>query len=167
MYRPTTLLPASLRLLLRVVDLKFSRLIDQIMLAVPVEQGGFLNKCSTSLQAFLLMLAGDHARSRGKSMSVVYLDLYKAFDTVNHAQLLEVLRSLGTPSELVDAAHCLCSPSFLGFYLEFPQQGGVFQGGPRPHFCLYSSWLILPCALTELKGLQSSCFCLQVAFVCR
>ena len=97
-----------------------------------------MKKRSTSLQAFLLLLLRDHARRHRRALYVAFLDLYKAFDTINHVQLLEVLRSLGVPPPLVNVIHRLLPQFYLSFFgVEFPQQGGTIQGGPlSPLLCV-------------------------------
>lgn len=156
MYRPITLLPASLRLLLKVVDMKFRSLIEDGSLPIPIEQGGFLKKRNTALQAFLLKVLRDHARKQGRALYVAFLDLYKAFDTISHVQLLEVLRSLNIPPALVDVVHRLLPGFYLSLYgVEFLQEGGTFQGGPlSPLLCV----LFLVDLILYLNGDSGSAF---------
>lgn len=168
-YRPITLLPAPFRLLLRVIDLKIRALLqsdpdlpsadadtNDPAISIPLEQGGFLPNRSTHLQVFLLLLLRDHARRHNKGLFVVFLDIYKAFDTIDHRQLLDVLTSVNLPPPLVAAIHRLLPFFNLSLYgVSFPQQRGLFQGGPlSPLLCI----LFLADLILFLNGAPNSVF---------
>lgn len=72
-YRPITLLPACVRLLLRVVDNKLRDFIQNHppLIRVPNEQGGFMPDRNTHLQAFLLLLLRDFPAIR-KALQAPY-----------------------------------------------------------------------------------------------
>jgi len=157
-YRPITLLPACVRLLLRVVDNKLRDYIKDHpeLLSIPNEQGGFMPDRNTHLQAFLLLLLRDSIRHKKLALFVAFLDIEKAFDTIDHVQLLEVMRQIGIPEELVQAIHRL-----LPFFnLEvmgamFPQQQGTFQGSPlSPLLCV----LFLMDLILYINGNKVSAF---------
>jgi len=111
---------------------------------------------NTHLQAFLLLLLRDSIRHKKLALFVAFLDIEKAFDTIDHVQLLEVMRQIGIPEELVQAIHRL-----LPFFnLEvmgamFPQQQGTFQGSPlSPLLCV----LFLMDLILYINGKKVSAF---------
>ena len=118
-YRPITLLPVILRILLRVVDNKIRSLIGGL-LTIPVEQGGFMPNRNTHLQCFLLLLPRDFARYQQEALYAAFLDIEKAFDSINHRQLLHILLKIGVPKALVNAIHRLIPLS-----LQFGGHGGI------------------------------------------
>jgi hypothetical protein len=131
LYRPITLLPAIVRVLMRVIDNKIRKLIDRGVIRIPLEQGGFIKNRSTALQTFILLLLRDWANSRKESLYIVYLDIEKAFDSFNHKELLEILRKVGVPPEIVDAIHRLLPYFELRLFDRlFDQEKGTFQGSP-------------------------------------
>jgi len=90
------------------------------------------------------------------ALFVAFLDIEKAFDTNDHVQLLEVMRQIGIPEELVQAIHRL-----LPFFrLEvmgalFPQEQGTFQGSPlSPLLCV----LFLMDLILYINGNDASAF---------
>jgi hypothetical protein len=154
-YRPITLLPAVVRLLLRVVDNKL-RIFIYKHLGIPVEQGGFVPNRNTHLQGFLLLLQRDFARHKKEALYIAFLDVEKAFDAIDHLQLLEILRKIGIPEALINAIHRLL-PYFnlevMGVL--FPQQQGTFQGSPlSPLLCV----LFLVDLILYINGDEASVF---------
>lgn len=155
-YRPITLLAAIVRVLLRVVDNKLRKLIEEGKIKVPVEQAGFLPNCSTHLQCFMLELQRDYARHRLEELYAAYLDIEGAFDNITHSRLLEVLPLVGVPPALVDAIHRLLPYFTLELYgAIFPQDKGTFQGGPlSPLLCV----LFLVDLILYINGDEASAF---------
>ena len=157
-YRPITLLPACVRLLLRVVDNKLrDYIIDHpTIISVPNEQGGFMPDRNTHLQAFLLLLLRDSIRHKKLALYVAFLDIEKAFDSIDHVQLLEVMRQIGIPEDLVQAIHRLLpffSLEVMGAL--FPQEQGTFQGSPlSPLLCV----LFLMDLILYINGNEASAF---------
>lgn len=141
-YRPITLLPAILRLMFRVLDLKIRRHVHSSTNPFPYEQGGFLPDRSTHLQTFLLLLMRDYARStkppKEQPLFVAFLDIEKAFDKIDHNELLDILRRSNVPAPLVDVVHRLL-PHFRLIIktAHILQQMGTFQGSPlSPLLCI-------------------------------
>ena len=155
-YRPITLLPAIVRVLLRVVDNKLRKLIKEGKIKVPVEQAGFLPNCSTHLQCFALELERDYARHRLAELYAAFLDIEGAFDNITHSRLLEVLPLVGVPPALVDAIHRLLPFFTLELFgATFPQDKGTFQGGPlSPLLCV----LFLVDLILYINGNEASAF---------
>lgn len=155
-YRPITLLPAIVRIVLRVLDNKLRDLIKVKVIEIPYEQGGFMPNRNTHLQAFLLLLQRDYARHKKKAMYVAFLDIQKAFDAIDHRQLLEVLRKIGIPEALINALHRLLpffSLEVMGVL--FPQEIGTFQGSPlSPFLCV----LFLVDLILYVNGDEGSAF---------
>lgn len=156
LYRPITLLPVVVRLLLRVVDLSIRQYLDTDAFPFPIEQGGFMPKRCTHLQTFLLLLQRDHARHTKQALFVAFLDIEKAFDKIDHCQLLDILRSLPIPPELVHTVHRLLPDFYLSVYgVAFPQEQGTFQGGPlSPLLCI----LFLVDLILSVNGNSASAF---------
>ena len=80
----------------------------------------------------------DWAKKRKISLFIAFLDIEKAFDSFNHIELLEVLRKVGVPPELVDAIHRLLPYFNLEIMgILFGQDKGTFQGSPlSPLLCV-------------------------------
>ena len=138
LYRPITLLPSIIRVMMRVIDNKLRKLIADGRIEVPIEQGGFLKDRSTTLQSFSLMLVRDWARGEGRAVYVAFLDIEKAFDSFNHEEMLEVFRQVGVPPEIVDAIHRLLPYFELEIFGRIiDQEKGTFQGSPlSPLLCV-------------------------------
>jgi hypothetical protein len=132
-YRPITLLPVLLRLL--------HWLIDQILRKTPgvqisETQAGFMPGRSCYEQAILLHLLQTEAVFRWKApLHAVLLDIAKAFDSLDHQQLLLVTQDLGFPAthlELVRRVLADCFTEIEGQPVELLR--GAPQGSPCSPF---------------------------------
>ena len=97
------------------------------------EQRGSLNSKGYQDVLFFLKTASQTRREHGLSTHVLFVDLVKAFDTVNHSFLLLVLKKYGMPIELVSVIDRMYQDLKLTFNVgsaesTIPYTIGVHQG---------------------------------------
>lgn len=90
------------------------------------------------LQAALLAILRDQHRDRKKALYAAFLDIHKAFDSINHDQLMQVLQSLGVHPPLLDIIRHLVQGNWVKLFGHLiPILQGTPQGGPlSPFLCL-------------------------------
>lgn len=77
------------------------RLIEEGSMSISDEQGGFRAKYGTEEQSFLLQCLRDGQRRRKRPLYAAFLDIKKAFDSVSHKKLLQVLKDKGAPDAYI------------------------------------------------------------------
>ena len=97
------------------------------------EQNGFLHKKGCLDASFSLKLALQTRKEFGLDSWVVFVDLVKAFDTVNRDMLMTILARFGLPEPLIKVIRCLYKPVRMTFKsgktkYEFINVVGVKQG---------------------------------------
>lgn len=93
-YRPISLLPLPGKMLEKLIHRRlFNYLEDNSILTE--RQGGFRLGYSTALTATSFVMDILHAQNVGKTTAVIYVDLRKAFDTIDHPILLKKLYAYG------------------------------------------------------------------------
>ncbi|EYB89586.1 hypothetical protein Y032_0230g2972 [Ancylostoma ceylanicum] len=93
-FRPISILPTSCKIMEKLVTKAILEWTDKVK-CIPEEQYGFIPGCSTATQ--LIQCSHDWVNSltRGDCVEIIYFDLSKAFDTVDHLSLISVLESIG------------------------------------------------------------------------
>ncbi len=93
-YRPISILPVLSKLLERVVNVQLYKHLQKYNL-ISTWQSGFRPNYSTSTALIYFSDKILNAMDHGKLTGVIYLDLKKAFDTVDHDLLLQKLARYG------------------------------------------------------------------------
>ena len=98
-YRPFSLLPIMSKIMECCVC---KRLYAHVSLSITSLQHGFMcsRSCSTQLLS-VLHLIGE-SLDKNKQTDILYLDFAKAFDTVDHAILIEKLKRYGVTGQLIN-----------------------------------------------------------------
>ncbi len=91
-YRPVSILPALSKVLERVVLQQLNKYMDDKM---PNGQFGFRPRRSTTAAIVAAHGAWSSARALGKVVGIAAYDLSAAFDTLDHARVIDKLRILG------------------------------------------------------------------------
>ena len=81
----------------KMLEIKGRKLISEGTLNISVEQGGFMPKRSTHDSLFILESLRDAQISKKRPLYAAFLDMRKAFDSVNHEKFIELLRTSGCP----------------------------------------------------------------------
>ena len=91
-YRPISVLPAVSKILERIVHGQLSKYLEENALMSPY-QFGFRRKHSTSLAVTYLSDTIRKSINKGELTGAIFVDLRKAFDTVDHCRLIEKLKN--------------------------------------------------------------------------
>ena len=145
-YRPITLLPALTRLFHKVIDYRLRGL----LLAADVEPQGPRSRTREqpfSTQAGFIPGRGTHAQATilhmvaqmGKASYAAFLDIQKAFDSLDHWHLLNILRErFRLPAEWLEVLRRLLQDNttmIMGHEVHIGR--GTFQGSPlSPLLCI-------------------------------
>ena len=115
-YRGITLLSIAGKVLARIL---LNRLVPAIAEDVlPESQSGFRSNRGTTDMVFVLRQLQEKCREQNKGLYITFVDLTKAFDTINRDALWKMLKRLG------------CPPKFTNMVIELhnDQKGMVRQG---------------------------------------
>jgi len=115
--RGVSLLSVAGKLLARVMLIRLlTHVVDTV---VPESQCGFRHVRSTTDMIFVARLLQEKCREQHRDLFIAFIDLTKAFDTVNRDLLWQVLGKFG------------CPPHFLSILREFhtDMSARVVQGG--------------------------------------
>ena len=98
-YRPISLLPIVSKVMERCVC---NRLYSHVSQSITFLQHGFMRSRSCSSQLLFVLHSIGEALDKNKQTDVLYLDFAKAFDTADHAILIEKLKWYGVTGQLLD-----------------------------------------------------------------
>jgi len=130
-YRGVTLLSVPGKIFARILLQRFH---DHLLAHQRPEQSGFTPKKSTNDRILALRVVSERMREFQHKFLAAYVDLRKAFDSVNREALWRLLRYRGVPQTLIDLLSELysgtvsavrCGNSISDF---FPVTAGVGQG---------------------------------------
>ncbi|CAF3321652.1 unnamed protein product [Rotaria socialis] len=135
-YRGISLLSVTSKLLSRIILNRIQLLVDSQLLEA---QSGFRSNRSTINQIFTLKLCMDKRREFNKPLFMCFIDISKAYDSVNRELLWKVCRKYGISEKLVNLLKMLYTNSKAKvkingeFSDSFEIYNGVMQGGiPSP-----------------------------------
>lgn len=94
-YRPISVLNVFSKIIEKLIYNRMSGFTNERHKLISNKQFGFRKKCSTEVAALELVDYITHAIDSKKKVSVVFMDMKKAFDTVDIPKLLEVLNAYG------------------------------------------------------------------------
>ena len=98
-YRPISLLPLISKVLERCV---FQNILHHVYQQINPYQHGFIPQKSCVSQLVEVFEQIGQKLDNGKQIDVIYLDMWKAFDKVSHAQLLRRLHEFGFRGNLLN-----------------------------------------------------------------
>jgi retron-type reverse transcriptase len=137
-YRPISLLCVLTRMFYKAVDTKLRRLSYEMNL-INDNQAGFMPNKSTHRQVMNILCMQAIFRHQKQSLFIAFLDIEKAFDTIPHETLLQVMQELGLPLEWVEAIRLILignSTKILNTKINITR--GCLQGSPlSPLLCLF------------------------------
>ena len=133
-FRPISITPPPVKVLEKLIRDKLSSFFTQNHL-IPLEQHGFTAGASTITQLADSVFDWNLAINNGNYVDIIYFDLSKAFDKVNHEKLLSKLHYLGVSALLLnwlksylDGRH-MCVKVGNCFSSRYMCTSGVPQGG--------------------------------------
>jgi hypothetical protein len=135
-YRGIALLNTTSKIFSRIILNRIHDLVDCQLLEI---QSGFRSNRSTIDQIFTLKMTMEKRRAFNKPLFMCFIDITKAYDSVNRELLWKVCRSYGITDKLVDLLKVLYKHSIAKVKIDgelsdsFEMNTGVMQGGiPSP-----------------------------------
>jgi endonuclease/exonuclease/phosphatase family metal-dependent hydrolase len=130
--RGITLMNAAVKILERLI---YNRIKNPILDTIPDYQYGFRQGLSAIDQAARLIVAIQQAKLDKQNVGILFLDIKKAFDRVDHHLLILDLVSIGIPLYLIRLIFCLIANNKVTVLLngfasdEYSPGDGLPQGG--------------------------------------
>ena len=121
-YRGIVLQDAFARIISALIAQRLYRIID--LHGMP-EQLGFTPKVGTADATLILRNGLQIRHEHDEETYVLFVDLVKAFDTVNHAMLFEILEKMGAPTALVEILRRLHANFTLEFKIDKDNMGNI------------------------------------------
>ena len=151
-YRPISLTSVMCRILENIIA---NKVMDHLLTSniLSEYQFGFIPNRSICLQLLTILNHWFTSLDQGINVDIVYTDISKAFDTVSHKKLQDVIKSYGILNDVLNwiqtficnRKQCVCVNNVLSSYL--PISSGIPQGsvlGPIL-FIVYINHLIKFC----------------------
>jgi len=98
-YRPITIADAAYRILMKMLTIRINALLVECDILAE-EQGGFRKGRACNDKAMLLREMIRAANSRGDKTYILFVDIKKCFDRVNHSLIERTLEAMGFPERL-------------------------------------------------------------------
>ena len=138
-YRPVALQPVMTKLLEKMIEQQIWQQVEDREVFLSNEQGGFRPHRSRFDLILLLRCIQDHYHPRARChnrkhkanvrrLYAAFLDVKKAYDSVPHYKIIEVLRELGVREELVRLVADLLTNRYTTIY---GKKVGVTKGVPQ------------------------------------
>jgi hypothetical protein len=131
-YRPIILAPVLAKVYEKLLEMKGRTMVVNSQLQVALEQGGFMANRSTFDSVFLVECVRDAQIAASRPLYAAFLDMKKAFDSVNHNKLLRVLQEQpGVDRRWIRALHnILVNRQMKLFDVYVSMLQGTAQGSP-------------------------------------
>lgn len=137
-YRPITCLPSAYKILTSIISFKLNNHL-KLNNILAWEQNGCKQKVRGCKELLIIdNVITKQARQRQKNLSIAWIDYQKAYDSVPHSWLLEVLRIYKINQQIIELLQCMMSSwrttlsvtGTTGTYRtgEIPINRGIFQG---------------------------------------
>jgi len=134
-YRPIALLQVSYKIFMRIYTTRLERAIETEGL-VSDEQQGFRTDRSCHSAALILEIIKGRRKQGKKPLHVAFLDISKAYDTVNHEILFQIMKNKGIQGTYLENIKELYTNNILstispeGKMQGTPMNRGIRQGCP-------------------------------------
>ena len=134
-FRPIALLSSIYKIFTTIINRRLNSVIQQYDL-IPEHQSGFYKGRTTASRIWTLISLINHQRLINENLHVLYLDIKKAYDSVEHDYLVETLATLGFPLDFVELIKNIYTNSVASIITNtgttnpFEISKGVKQGCP-------------------------------------